>query len=171
MAFEPIHNSKIDFLNWGALSFAGSLAPDGYFEGVPNSDRTNESKDAGGYNVSISKMADDSGTITLQLQTQSTMNAALAEVVRQDRLSGGITIHNFDTGNSGSLYMYDYRGCYIKTRGSDSKSADVSGNTTTWVFYCSEMVEKDPDTYSFSEDAKANISGSVSATVETSFQF
>lgn len=166
MAFNPIHNSKLNYIAFGATDLTGSLAKDSYIAIEPSSDLTEEEKDAGGYNTSISIMGDNSATVTIQLQAQSPANAELAEIVREEKALGTKIIRNINITANGTLYLYDLIDCFIKSRPSETKSESLAGATNTWVFYCSELREKPVADQILDDDTKVRISGSVQATIE-----
>jgi len=168
MTFEPIHSARLNNFAWGAIQLDGGLAKDSYVQISPNSDLTAESQDAGSFNTSISLLSDRSATITFQLQAQSQANKLLASVVRQDTLNNGKTIHNITVTTNGTLYLYEMIGCYIKARPEETKSEDMSGVTNTWMFYCSELRERQIEDSVFSADVTSGISDSVSVTVQNS---
>lgn len=169
MSTELIHNARINHISFGDINFTGALATDSYIEIAPNSDRYAASQDAGGYNETISKLSDQSATVTLQLQTQSSANAKLVRVMAQEDVDGIPVIANIniDTGG-GTVFLYDLIGCYIMTRPTETKSADMSNTSNTWVFRCQELRPKNLENFNFNADIKASIENSVEATVSVS---
>lgn len=166
MDFNPIHNARLNFISWGSVDMTASLAKDGYFQAEPNSDETSVSQDAGSYRQSISVMPDKSALITIQLDSQSPANTALTNVLRQERALGSKTIANLSVFAVGTVYLYEYIGCHIHKRPSENKSVDMADNTSTWVFHCAEMREKDIGDLVFGDDVKVQIEAQVSATIE-----
>ena len=171
MAFEPIHSSRLNKIAFGSIQLTGALAKDSYIEIAPNSELTSESQDAGSYNTSISVLSDNSALVTIQLQAQSVANAALARIVRDDKNNNTKTIADISIVSGGTLYLYDLVGCYIKARPTETKSEDMASATNTWVFYCSDLREKDLDGFDFNDDIKAGITGSVEATIDLRYEF
>lgn len=171
MYFEPIHASRLNNIAFGAISLTGALSKDSYIEIAPNSELTSESQDAGSFATSISLMSDRSATVTIQLQAQSVANTALSRIVRDDFNNNTKTIANISIDGAGTLYLYEMAGCYIKARPTETKSEDMASATNTWVFYCSELKEKDADGFTFNADVVAEITGSIEATIETRYVF
>lgn len=163
MNFEPIHSARTNYISFGAIDMTGSLAVDSYIEIEPNTDTAISSQDAGAYSESISVMSDLSATVTIQLQPQSAANVALAELVRRDRINGTITIADIVIETNGTQYLYDLKSCYITGRPIESKSADMSTTTNSWVFRCAELVEKQLENHRL----EAGITASVTADVES----
>ena len=165
MSFEPIHSARTNHISFGAISLTGALAPESYITTEMTSELTSQSKDAGSYNTSISILSDSSGIITLQLQSQSTANIALTQLVAQDKANGGKTIANINVETDGTLYLYDFIGCFISQRPGEDKSVDQSGNTSTWTFFCSDVREKRTSDTQVSADIQISIDDAVQATL------
>lgn len=171
MSFEPIHSSRTNVLSWGQISLLGALAKDSYIKVSMNSDLSTASKDAGGYNESVSILADRSATIEITLQAQSSVNVALARVVAADRRNGDFTRVPLDIQTKGTLYLYDFPECYITKRADEDKSEDMSGNYTTWTFRCPEARERDLENFNFNVSINAMINEGVDATITLSGGF
>jgi hypothetical protein len=171
MSFEPIHSARTNVLSWGQISLLGALAKDSYIKVTMNSDLSTASKDAGGYNESVSILADRSATIELTLQAQSAVNVALAKIVASDRRNGTLTVAPLDIQTKGTLYLYDFPECYITKRADEDKSEDMSGGTTVWTFRCPDAREKDLKNFNFNVSINAMINEGVDATISLSTGF
>jgi len=165
MNFEPIHSARTNHISFGAIDFTGALAVDSYIEIAPNTDAVISSQDAGGYGESISIISDLSATVTLQLQSQSIANNALAELMRRDRINGTVSIADINIVANGTNYLYDLKSCYITGRPTETKSADMSTTTNTWTFRCAQLVEKQIENHRFEAGITANITSDVNSTI------
>lgn len=162
---EAIHSARTTSILFGDIDMTGALSADSYIEVSHNSDLTATSKDAGGRNSSISLLTDYSGTVSIQLQPQSSANQALAEVVRRDRARGGLTIRDIAVVTEGTVHLFEFIGCHIMQLPSDTKGRDLSTTTNTWVFYCDEIRPKKIQNSVFSVEVQGSIEERVDATI------
>ena len=133
----PVYSSKEVAVSWSGTALDG-LAPDSFVTLALNSDLTDEEVGADGQ-LSISRMPDGTGTVTLSFQQQSNANLILSGVL--------LSQQNSPTFITGSLTVVDPSGsvlalmtnAHIKTAPEQTLGSSATGVTRDWVFFCESM--------------------------------
>lgn len=139
MATLQDYSSKDFSISWLGIDFTSGLAADSFITITPNSART-ETETGAGNNHSTSKLADNSGIVTVSLQQQSEINCALIKLQREEDLENTIYRGDMQLRTQGGVVVYQLVDCHMQSRPEAAYGMSASGSTRDWEFYCAELV-------------------------------
>lgn len=144
----PVYSSRDFKISWGSIDF-DALAPDSFLTITSNSEITDEETGSSG-EVSISKLADETGIATLQTQQTALVNKVLAGVLRRQRAGSSLIVNNITIKDPSGSLLCDLQNCHIKARPEQEFGNTASGKTRTWTFFVERIVyteapQTDPD--------------------------
>lgn len=133
----PTYSSADVKISWGGVSLKG-VAPESFVTISPNGDITDEEVGADGQ-VSISFLADESGTCTLVFQQQAEVNAILSAVLAEQRTQKSLNKADLVISDPSGSVLARLHDAHIKTAPEMVLSASATGNGRSWVFFVEKV--------------------------------
>jgi len=166
--FAPVHSSELNKLVFLGIDLSTGLAEDTYVTFTPSGPLTYSGTDAGGSERYISYNGDNSGKINVVLNAQSSANILLSQLASRSRRDKKPAIGDFYIERGGTLYLYQPKGCHLQERPTQSVGKDMTTVTNEWVFDAADFNEVDVGDFSINADLKADIRGSITASLSLS---
>ncbi|MBV1929647.1 MAG: DUF3277 family protein [Gammaproteobacteria bacterium] len=133
MASLPVYSSRDVQLFWSGVHLEG-LAPDPFLVSMRNEDLTDEEVGAGG-DLSVSKLANRTGLLTITFQQQAVTNKILAKLVLDQEQGSNLFVGDLTIKDLSGGIISEHRDCHLKGTPEQSLGSTATGSSRAWVFF------------------------------------